>query len=270
MHTLHNVKQKNEKKSIMDASLNIAYHTTTNATGQPLHSPPRPRRKQVRSTPKSRPRRTFAILRNFPLLSCDIPPSASLTPSGPSHRFTAVGTWLRSSLKFFTIPVAIPPHPHGICCLLRMAARIERRCGARNLLHQGNLLVAAPLKSVKVVRRRNRSIEHRVQFNGLVFGHKRGDTGRDFVRTQVVGPGHHLILDNARRYDLHGQFFPFVPDALAACRPNFWQVDRFRSALLGLPCQRMPELLWRNRRPQCLQDPSHPRPRIWRTRSRSV
>lgn len=154
------------------------------------------------------------------------------------------------------------PFAHG--CPNREAVWSEKP------LAQGNLLVAAPLKSVKVVRRRNRSIEHRVQFNGLVFGHKRGDTGRDFVRTQVVGPGHHLILDNARRYDLHGQFFPFVPDALAACRPNFWQVDRFRSALLGLPCQRMPELLWRNRRPQCLQDPSHPRPRIWRTRSRSV
>ena len=42
-----------------------------------------------------------------------------------------------------------------------------------------NLLVAVPFGNVKIVRRGNRSEEHRVQYNGIALDHRRGYTGRD-------------------------------------------------------------------------------------------
>ena len=133
-------------KNTADATPNIACHKTGTGTNQLLHSPPLSCCQQVRTTTESRPCSTFAKNGTFRVVSCEILRSPSLTPPGPSHWFTAAGTWLRSALKPLAAPTAISAHPRGSFSPFQVTALTERRCLARNLLHQATCLLRCLLK----------------------------------------------------------------------------------------------------------------------------
>ena len=114
---------------------------------------------------------------------------------------------------------------------LRVAEVVALDDGGRKAVHSeqplapGILLIAVPFGTVKIVRWENRSEEHWVQFNGRVLDRRRGDTGGDLVRTQVVDSGHDLLLDfdlrsqppYAHRKPSYGIFLPCVPDTTTCC-----------------------------------------------------
>ena len=168
----------------------VACHKTNTITNQPLLSPPRSCRQEARTTPEFRP-----------CCRCAQERTLKLSPSKSHQQQRRVPRQIHSGRRMASKLLQIlhwgnaRPPPRKCVPFPRYSP--DRKAALREKPPApGNLLVVVSFGFFKVVGRGNRSKKHRVEFNGLVIYHRRGGhTGRDFVRTQVVDPGHDLVLD---------------------------------------------------------------------------